>query len=261
MKCPDRQHYLNNKLIRMKKTLLTLLASGIALGSFAQAKKTAVKKVTAAKPAVAGTHTVPVALKSTLDSTSYAFGISIGSSLKTTGLTELNYDILLKGLKDAFTGAKLNFDLQQAQQAINNALEAANKNKYSANLNEGKAFFEQNKKRAGVQTTASGLQYEVLSAGTGVKPTATDSVLVHYKGSLLNGQQFDSSYDRGEPVTFTLNQVIKGWTEGLQLMPAGSKYKLYIPYNLGYGERGYGPNIPPYSTLVFEVELLKVNGH
>ena len=127
-------------------------------------------------------------------------------------------------------------------------------------MKEGQDFLEQNKKRAGVQTTASGLQYEVLTAGTGVKPLATDSVLVHYKGTLLNGKQFDSSYDRGEPISFPLNRVIPGWTEGVQLMPAGSKYKFFIPYNLAYGERGAGQDIPPYSTLIFEVELLKVNG-
>ncbi|MNR36347.1 FKBP-type 22 kDa peptidyl-prolyl cis-trans isomerase [compost metagenome] len=127
-------------------------------------------------------------------------------------------------------------------------------------MKEGQEFLEQNGKRAGVQTTASGLQYEVLTAGTGVKPVATDSVLVHYKGTLLNGKQFDSSYDRGEPISFPLNAVIAGWTEGVQLMPAGSKYKFYIPYNLAYGARGAGADIPPYSTLIFEVELLKVNG-
>lgn len=240
----------------MKKVFLTILISGIAVASFAQTKKPVAKKpATTAKPAA-----VPVALKSSLDSASYAFGTSIGASLKTTGLSTLNYDILLKGLKDAFNGGKLILDQQQAQECISNILTNANKSKFTGKIAEGKTFLEENKKRTGVQTTASGLQYEVLTAGTGVKPTATDSVLVNYKGTLLSGQQFDSSYDRGEPITFTLNQVIKGWTEGVQLMPAGSKYKFYVPYNLAYGERGYGPDIPPYSTLIFEIELLKVNG-
>lgn len=240
----------------MKKVFFTILISGIAVASFAQTKKPIAKKpATTAKPAAA-----PIALKSSLDSASYAFGTSIGASLKTTGLSTLNYDILLKGLKDAFTGGKLILDQQQAQECISNILSSANKSKFTGQIAEGKTFLEQNKKRAGVQTTASGLQYEVLTAGTGVKPTATDSVLVNYKGTLLSGKQFDSSYDRGEPITFTLNQVIKGWTEGVQLMPAGSKYKFFVPYTLAYGERGYGPDIPPYSTLIFEIELLKVNG-
>lgn len=256
----------------MKRIFLAVCLSGIAAASYAQTK-TAAKKPVAKKPTTAAskTSTLTAGLKSTLDSTSYAFGTSIGAGLKTTGLYTLNYEVLLKGLKDAFTGGKVILTQQQVQQCINEALakassvknkaeEASNKIKYAPIMKEGQDFLEQNKKRAGVQTTASGLQYEVLTAGTGIKPLATDSVLVHYKGTLLNGKQFDSSYDRGEPISFPLNQVIKGWTEGVQLMPAGSKYKFFIPYNLAYGERGAGQDIPPYSTLIFEVELLKVNG-
>jgi FKBP-type peptidyl-prolyl cis-trans isomerase len=241
----------------MKKIFLTACVSAIAVATFAQTKKPIAKKTT---PAKTTTSTAAAGLKSNLDSVSYAFGSSIGAGLKTTGLSTLNYDVLLKGLKDAFAGGKLVLDQQQAQLCINNALSNANKSKFTANIAEGKTFLEQNKKRTGVQTTASGLQYEVITAGKGIKPIATDSVLVHYKGTLLNGRQFDSSYDRGEPINFTLNQVIKGWTEGVQLMNTGSKYKFYVPYDLAYGERGYGPDIPPYSTLIFEVELLKVNG-
>lgn len=241
----------------MKKVFLSIFLSGIAVLSYAQTKKPIAKKPVVAS---AKTAAAPFALKSSLDSASYAFGTSIGASLKTTGLSTLNYDVLLKGLKDAFTGGKLILDKQQAQECISNILTNANKSKFTSQIAEGKNFLEQNKKRAGVQTTASGLQYEVLTAGTGAKPLATDSVLVNYKGTLLDGKQFDSSYDRGEPINFTLNQVIKGWTEGVQLMPAGSKYKFYVPYDLAYGERGYGPDIPPYSTLIFEIELLKVNG-
>ncbi|MNK24437.1 FKBP-type 22 kDa peptidyl-prolyl cis-trans isomerase [compost metagenome] len=254
----------------MKRIFLAVCLSGITVASYAQTK-TAAKKPVAKKTTTAGKTTTVTALKSTLDSTSYAFGTSIGAGLKTTGLSTLNYEVLLRGLKDAFTGGKVVLNQQQAQQCINDALAKAsavknkaeieaNKIKYAPIMKEGQEFLEQNGKRAGVQTTASGLQYEVLTAGTGVKPVATDSVLVHYKGTLLNGKQFDSSYDRGEPISFPLNAVIAGWTEGVQLMPAGSKYKFYIPYNLAYGARGAGADIPPYSTLIFEVELLKVNG-
>lgn len=256
----------------MKTILLAACLSTITIASYAQ--RTAIKKPVAKKTIkTTTTKTISVisGLRTGLDSTSYAFGTSIGAGLKTTGLSTLNYDLLLKGLKDSFTGGKLILTPQQAQESINAAITKAsavknkaeaeaNKIKYGPMIKEGQDFLEENKKRAGVQTTASGLQYEVLTAGTGVKPTATDSVLVHYKGTLLNGKQFDSSYDRGEPISFPLNRVIPGWTEGVQLMPAGSKYKFFIPYQLAYGERGAGADIPPYSALIFEVELLKVNG-
>ncbi|MCX2576204.1 FKBP-type peptidyl-prolyl cis-trans isomerase [Pedobacter sandarakinus] len=255
----------------MKKIIMAACVSTLAIASYAQTKPAAKKPVAKKTTATAKPITAPIALKSALDSTSYAFGTSIGSGLKSTGLTVLNYDALLKGLKDAFTGGKVVLTQEQAQACINEAITkaseaknkaetAANKIKFAPIMKEGQDFLDQNKKRAGVQTTPSGLQYEVLTAGTGVKPLATDSVLVHYKGTLLNGKQFDSSYDRGEPISFPLNRVIPGWTEGVQLMPAGSKYKFFIPYQLAYGERGAGADIPPYSTLIFEVELLKVNG-
>lgn len=253
----------------MKRIFLAAFISCIAVTTYAQKKPVAKKPVakkttTAAKPAT-------IALKTALDSTSYAFGTSVGSGLKSTGLKTLNFDVLLKGLKDAFGDGKVILNQQQAQQCINEALSKAsaeknkleteaNKIKYAPIMKEGQEFLATNKNRPGVKTTASGLQYEVITEGTGVKPLATDSVLVHYKGTLLSGKQFDSSYDRGEPISFPLNRVIAGWTEGVQLMPAGSKYKFFIPYNLAYGERGAGADIPPYSTLIFEVELLKVNG-
>lgn len=245
----------------MKKIILTLLVSGACIGSFAQTKTSANKKVVK-KPTTAVKNPVVATkfLKSALDSTSYAFGTSMGAGLKTTGLSTLNYEALLKGLKDAFLGGKVLLDQQKAQQCINEALANASKSKFTGNIMEGQKFLDENKKRAGVQTTTSGLQYEVITAGTGIKPVASDSVLVHYKGTLINGKQFDSSYDRGEPISFPLSQVIKGWTEGVQLMPVGSKYRFFVPYDLAYGERGAGQDIPPYSTLIFEVELLKVNG-
>jgi FKBP-type peptidyl-prolyl cis-trans isomerase len=125
-------------------------------------------------------------------------------------------------------------------------------------MDAGKKFLEDNAKKAGVKTTPSGLQYKVLTEGTGKKPKGTETVTVHYRGTLIDGTEFDSSYKRGESISFALNRVIAGWTEGLQLMPTGSKYEFYIPYNLAYGERGAGSVIPPYATLIFEVELLGV---
>ena len=136
---------------------------------------------------------------------------------------------------------------------------AASEKKAGPVLEEGKQFLAENGKKANIKTTASGLQYEVITSGTGATPKLTDKVTTHYKGTLINGKQFDSSYDRGEPATFPVNGVIKGWTEALQLMKEGDKWRLYIPYDLAYGERGAGKDIPPFATLIFDIELIKVN--
>ncbi|MET4080753.1 FKBP-type peptidyl-prolyl cis-trans isomerase [Pedobacter sp. UYP30] len=239
----------------MKKTILTITIAALSLTGFAQKKKATVKKTTIVSKTVA-----QPGLKTNLDSVSYAFGTSIGASLKTTGITTFNFEALTKGLKAAFSGETQLLTQQQAEEKIQAAITKVNEAKNSGLTAEGKKFLAENGKRPGVKTTASGLQYEILKQGTGPKPILTDSVLVHYKGTLLNGKQFDSSYDRGEPITLALDGVIKAWTEGLQLMPTGSKYKFFVPYNLGYGARGAGQDIPPYSTLIFEIELLKVNG-
>lgn len=238
----------------MKKLLITLLIPFCGYAVTAQTKgKAAVKKTTKTAPTA-------VKLTTTLDSASYAFGMSMASSLKNDGLKSLNYELLIKGLKDAFGGEKTALTPEASQKAIGNLFKTVSQSKFSANINEGKAFLENNKKNAGVKTTASGLQYLVINPGSGAKPAATDTVLVNYRGTLLNGTEFDSSYKRNEPLSLSLNRVIPGWTEGMQLMSAGAKYKFFIPYNLAYGERGAGQDIPPYSTLVFEIELLKVNG-
>jgi FKBP-type peptidyl-prolyl cis-trans isomerase len=239
----------------MKKLLITVLIPLCGYAATAQTKrKPVVKKTT--KPVTA----TAVKFQTTLDSASYAFGSSMGASLKNDGLKTLNYDLLVKGLKDAF-GAQAPLLSQEAcQQVIGNLFKGLSSQKFASNINEGKTFLENNKKNAGVKTTASGLQYLVLTEGTGPKPAETDTVLVNYRGTLLNGTEFDSSYKRNEPLSLNLDRVIPGWTEGMQLMPAGSKYKFFIPYQLAYGERGAGEDIPPYSTLIFEIELLKVNG-
>jgi len=195
--------------------------------------------------------------KSKMDSVSYNLGILIAQNLKRQGLAEVNPTELARGVADALKGVSV--DLAKCNESVTEYLSAQQAKKFEGNIAEGKKFLEENKKRAGVTTTASGLQYEVLKPGAGAKPTAADKVTVHYHGTLLDGTIFDSSVNRGQPATFGVTQVIQGWVEGLQLMPLGSKYKFYIPYDLGYGDRGAGGDIGPYATLVFEVELLKIN--
>lgn len=211
-----------------------------------------------------GTNAVKI-LNTQLDSASYAFGLGIAENLKSRGISELNYAVLAKAMEDVFKGSNRKITLEQGQRVISSILSkadkaqsVANKVKYEAAISEGKKFLTENKTKSGVVTLPSGVQYSVIRKGTGPKPKISDEVTVHYKGTLLNGKQFDSSYDRNEPITLSLNKVIPGWTEGLQQMPAGSKYKFFIPYEAGYGERGAGEDIPPYSTLIFEIELLKV---
>jgi FKBP-type peptidyl-prolyl cis-trans isomerase FklB len=244
----------------MKKIIITVL---LPLCAFAVSAQTTKKTTPAKKTAVNTTAkktTAPVTFKNNLDSASYSFGTAMAGSLKSNGLTSLNYQLVLKGLQDAFGGKPLLISNELSQTTINNAFKSASQKKFAPVLAEGKTFLENNKKQAGVQVTASGLQYQVLTKGTGIAPKAMDTVTVHYKGTLLNGTEFDSSYKRNEPLSLPLNGVIAGWTEGVQLMQTGAKYKFFIPYNLAYGERGAGQDIPPYSTLIFEIELLKVNG-
>lgn len=244
----------------MKKIFITMLLPFCGLVVQGQTKgttKAPVKKTTAAKPVA---KPAAPTFRNSLDSASYAFGANMAGSMKNDGLNALNYDLLVRGLKDAFEGKNLLISREESQVPISNLFNGVSKKKFAVNIAEGNAFLENNKKQPGVQVTASGLQYQVIAAGTGIKPKATDTVLAHYKGTLLSGKQFDSSYDRNEPLSLPLNRVIPGWTEGIQLMSTGSKYRFFIPYQLAYGERGAGQDIPPYSTLIFEVELLKVNG-
>ena len=193
-----------------------------------------------------------------MDKISYAIGLSMGQNLMGSGVTSLEYADLAAGIKDVLEKNQPQISYQEAQQVLGkffSELEAKIAGEAKA---AGEAFLAKNAKREGVKVTESGLQYEVLEATIGQKPKATDKVRVHYEGTLIDGTVFDSSYKRGESITFGLNQVIKGWTEGLQLMSIGSKYKLYLPYQLAYGERGAGANIPPYAALIFTVELLGI---
>lgn len=195
---------------------------------------------------------------------SYAIGMDIGRSLKRLD-TEIDVAALRQGAEDVLKDKETLLTQEQVvevmtsfSQKIQKEQEEKSKASAGKNVEESKKFFADNAKKDGVKTTKSGLQYQVITEGKGDKPKSTDRVSVHYKGTLLDGTTFDSSYERGEPATFPLNAVIPGWTEGLQLMTVGSKYKLFIPPELGYGERGAGPKIGPNAALVFEVELLKV---
>jgi FKBP-type peptidyl-prolyl cis-trans isomerase len=265
----------------MKRILIAIIVASIGLTVQAQVKKpaTPVKKpTTTAKPVAKPIAKAPVKpivktplFKNNLDSASYALGLNIASSLKAGGLSTINYDLLNKGIKDVFASANPTLTEAQCQQAIQTLFdsfakqreamakqnEELEKQKHMPTINEGAKFLAENKTKAGIQTTASGLQYEVITLGTGEKPTASSRVTVNYKGTLLDGTQFDSSYDRGEPITFGLSQVISGWTEGVQLMPVGSKFRFFIPYDLAYGGRATG-SIPAFSTLIFEVDLIKI---
>lgn len=198
-------------------------------------------------------------LSTQTDTVSYAIGQSIGSNLLRDGMEELNVDLIAQAVKDALTKATPLVKYEDCVPTIQEYYAAKQKIKSASALEDQKKFFDENGKKTGVITTASGMQYEVIKEGTGAKPTAADNVTTHYHGTLLDGTIFDSSVDRGEPVSFPVTGVIPGWTEALQLMSVGSKWKLYLPSNLAYGEQGAGPSIGPNTPLIFEVELLGIN--
>lgn len=192
---------------------------------------------------------------------SYGIGLQIGQQLKNSQLEGLDFEALKHGIADIMQNHKPAIEineLHEAMEVMHERAQAKQAEQAKEFAKDGELFLEENAKKDNVKTTESGLQYEVLTEGTGAKPTQTDKVRVHYTGSLINGTVFDSSVARGEPAEFPLNAVIRGWTEGLQLMPVGSKYRFTIPYQLAYGEQGAGGAIPPYSTLVFDVELLDI---
>jgi len=216
----------------------------------------------AAKAATPAQESSP--LKTQTEKFSYALGMNLGTTLHKQSV-EVDPNLLLQGLKDAIAGGKMLMTEDEARAAImqtQNELRAKQQAQMQqaaeANKKEGAAFLAANKAKEGVVTLPSGLQYKILKAGTGPKPKATDSVVCNYRGTLINGTEFDSSYKRGQPATFPVNGVIKGWTEALQLMPVGSKWQLFIPPDLAYGERGAGADIGPNATLIFEVELMSI---
>ena len=193
------------------------------------------------------------------DKVSYAVGLSIAESLKSQQLGGLDLNLLKEGIQDIFDQRELKINPQEANGLIQAYLEEANSAAFGENKEKGIAFLEENKNKDGVSVTASGLQYEIIQDGTGNKPSSTDNVTVHYHGTLIDGTVFDSSTERGTPASFGVNQVIPGWTEALQLMSVGAKFKLYIPQELAYGANPHpGGPIQPYSALIFDVELIEI---
>lgn len=197
-------------------------------------------------------------LNNQLDSLSYAIGVNIGSAMKSQGLDSINVNTLGKAIQSALGGDSLLINDMAANMFLSDYFQNRQRRAAEENKKAGEQFLAENKAKEGVTTTPSGLQYQVLQEGTGAKPGPNDRVTVHYTGTTLKGEKFDSSYDRGTPATFPVGGVIPGWTEALQLMKAGSKYKLFIPAELAYGENGSGPAIGPNSVLVFDVELISV---
>jgi len=251
----------------MKKSIVFAGAFFLTLASFVSNGQTKPKSSIASK-VVAKTVTHAVAtsnnLKSTIDSVSYAIGVLVAQNFKSQNVT-LDPAQVQKGFAAVMSNASQLLDNNTCQTVVNSFMMknqekamAEEAKKYEPNKLEGEKFLAENKKRSGVVTTASGLQYEIVKAGDGPKPTANDKVKTHYHGTLIDGTVFDSSVSRGEPVTFPVGGVIPGWVEALQLMPVGSKWKLYIPQNLAYGQRGAGEKIKPYTALVFDVELISI---
>ena len=255
---------------------VTVLVCILGLGMTLQVRSVAAQGSTAggiSKPPVAtaqsssGTTNRPgPALKDARDKASYALGLNLGNSLRKQSV-EIDPNVLLQGLKDALAGAptlmsedEARAALAQLQQDLRAKREEQMKHAAETNKTEGEGFLAANKTKQGVVTLPSGLQYKVLTPGSGPRPALSDTVVCNYRGTLINGTEFDSSYKRGEPATFPVGGVIKGWTEALLLMPVGSRWQLFIPAELAYGERGIGTDIGPNATLVFEVEMISIQG-
>jgi FKBP-type peptidyl-prolyl cis-trans isomerase FklB len=236
----------------MKLLLASSLCAFITLPVFAQ---TAIHATAAHKPSTAA---APVALKTTQDSLSYAIGISVANFYKQQNITNINTALVVRAINDVNKNGKLVLSEEQCNATIVNYMQKAKAEKAVGNKKVGLDFLAANKNKPGVVTLPSGLQYTILQAGTGPKPALTDMVRVHYHGTLIDGKVFDSSVERGQPIELAVNGVIPGWTEALQLMPVGSKWKLFIPSNLAYGDQQAGPMIAPGSTLIFEVEVLDI---
>jgi FKBP-type peptidyl-prolyl cis-trans isomerase FklB len=269
----------NTAMRKLFGTAITIFAAGMMLAGNASAQQTPAStpsqtpaaqaptsQAPAAKaPATAGaTHhataaksAAPLVLKTDKDKASYAVGMSIGEGMHRDAV-DIDPNILLRGLKDGLAGGKTLMTDDEARTAITALQTDAHKRMEEKMQKEGDAFLAANKTKEGVVTLPSGLQYKILTAGTGPKPTAADTVVCNYKGTLINGKEFDASTRHGGPQTFPVGGVIRGWTEALQLMPVGSKWQLFIPADLAYGQRGAGGDIGPGATLIFEIELLSI---
>lgn len=240
------------------KKIIVLAAVLASLTGSAQSKKELKSEVSKLKAQVTELEKVAeVDMEDEKQKLSYALGANIAQSLMSQGLDDLDSDVFLKGMNDAKNNSSQMSD-EEAQLVIQNVMQSRQEKKSEEATKEGRAFLAKNATREEVTVTPSGLQYEILTKGNGPKPSSSDKVKVHYHGTLLDGTVFDSSVLRGEAIEFPVNGVIQGWVEALQLMPMGSKWKLFIPYDLAYGERGAGGKIGPYATLIFEVELLEV---
>lgn len=240
-----------------------LLCSSVVLTPFiadAQVKKTTAAPKPAmhsTKPAAPMTVGQPHSLASLKDSASYGLGVLVAQNFKMQNI-DINAELLQKGFNEVMKGEKTPITDMQANQLLQKYMQKEQSKQYEPMRLAGEKFLAENKKKEGVVTLPSGLQYQIMKAGDGPKPASTDKVKTHYHGTLIDGTVFDSSVQRGEPITFPVTGVIQGWVEALQLMPVGSKWKLFVPQDLGYGSHGSGPTIKPYSTLIFEVELLGI---
>jgi len=246
-------------MIVSKNFVVSVLSLATCLPVMAQVKKTT-GSATGAKTATAGAKTTGATaapLRSTQDSLSYAIGLSVANFYKQQNITNINTALVVKAINDSKKGTLL-LNEQQANQCIVTYMQKAKAEKSAGARKVGEEFLAANKNKPGVITTASGLQYTILKEGTGPKPGPTDKVKVHYHGTLIDGRVFDSSVDRGQPIELSVNGVIPGWTEALQLMPVGSKWKLFIPSSLAYGDQQAGELIAQGSTLIFDVELLDI---
>jgi len=241
----------------MKRFIVSvLLLNFIMMAAFSQVKTMPKKPIVVKKTTVA---TTAPAMKNLSDSFSYAMGIQIANYYKQQGVANLNTNLLQKAMNVLYAGAKIAMTQKDMDMVMTATLEPEKFKNSKTSIAAQDKCIEDNKKKPGIITTASGLQYEVIKQGDGPKPTTADVVVCDYKGTFLDGSVFDESYKTGKPVEFAVTGVIKGWTEALQLMPTGSKYKLYVPSELAYGANGYGP-IPPYTMLVFEIELHSIKG-
>ncbi len=239
----------------MQKLMMIVAVFLFTASVKSQTKKPAPKPSTA-KPTVA-VAPKPL-LKTGLDSLSYAIGVNIGGNMKMQGIENISYIALNKGVADALKGNKPLMDENQCNMTIQQKLQEYMTKKSGAVKEEGRKFLEKNKTQPGVVVLPSGIQYKIITQGNGIKPTLEDTIKVHYKGTTIDGNIFDDSYSRGEPIEFPLGGLIEGWKQALVLMPVGSKWQLFIPSEFAYGDRGAGANIPGGATLIFELELLDV---